>query len=284
MSTYYPSVEVITILTSQLTQSSMPYKWLQNYINLLGSNIRVFLPMYESNPGAAADVTDVGPRGHHFDNVTAFDDAPKLRGHLLAYTFNGTDEGLSLADHSDFTFGTGAADSALSVGCWFKAEDSAGAAIESLISRIDKLAPNNEWTLNLSAAHKIGFDVYDNSVPAYEGRLYNTAITFNRWYFVVATYDATAGATASTGIDIYLAEATASSISAVDDTAHDNGVYVAMEDKAVLTTVGYSADGGAGAAEWFQGEMWGPFVVAEELSAAQVTALFHQGKKLLGFE
>jgi len=47
--------------------------------------------------------------------------------------------------------------------------------------------------------------------------------------------------------------------------------------------VGYTADSGAGAGEFMQGEIWGPFVVAEELTAAQITALFHQGKKLLGF-
>jgi len=282
MSTYYPTHDIWTLLSSQLHQASFPYDWIDNYLDLLGSNVIAFWPLFESNPAAAADVTDIGPRGHHIDNTTAFDDPPKFRGHMLAYTFNGTDEGLNLADHSDFTFGNGTADSAFSVGCWFKAESSA-AAIEHLICRIDKNATNNEWTLNLDAAGKINFDVYDNSVPAYEGRLYNTAITDNRWYFAVGTYDGTAGATASTGINIYLALASESSISAVDDTAHDNGVYVAMEDKAVLTTVGYCADLAGAPGEWFQGEIWGPFVVAEELSAAQVTALFLAGRKLLGF-
>lgn len=278
MSEFYPSTERITILTSQLGQSTFPRKWLQNYLDLLGSNVRVFLPFYESNPPAAGDVTDIGPRGHHFDNTTAFDDYPKLRGHVLAYTFNGTDEGLNLADHADFTFGNAAADSAFSVGLWFKPETIAN---DALISRMDELvATNQEWELLIDAAGKLNFHCYDDSVPAYIGRLYNTALTANRWYFAVATYDATE---ASTGISIYLAQATASTISAVDDTTHQNGVYVAMEDKAVLTTIGYTADSGAGAGEFMQGEIWGPFVVAEELSAAQVTALFSQGKKLLGF-
>jgi len=111
---------------------------------------------------------------------------------------------------------------------------------------------------------------------------------YSKTYDVVITsgeiYDGSGGATASAGINIYLALASATSISAVDDTAHDNGVYVAMEDKTVLTTVGYCADLAGAPGEWFQGEIWGPFVVAEELSATQITALFLTGRKLLGFD
>jgi len=271
---------LITVVSAQ-GQTVKHQGWLDAYIEALGGNVRTFLPFLETDPPVTAGyVTDAGLRGHHFTNLVAFDTDPHIRGSMLAYSFNGTDEGLNLPDHADFTFGNGAADSAFSVGLWFK-PDSSAAAIEGLIARFDsQVATNLEWTLNLDAAGKINFVLHDDGVPASIGRLFNTAVTDYTWYLAVGTYDATA---ADTGIDIYLAASTAASIAAVDDTNNSAGAYVAMEDKAVLTTVGYTADSGAGAGEWFGGEIWGPFVVAEELSAAKVSNLFRIGKKLLGF-
>ena len=271
----------MTTVSAQGPEVQFDRQLLQTYINLLGSNCYLFLPMLEKDPAiTVSEVIDHSAYGHHFYNVTAFDNDPCHKGLMLTYRFNGTDEGLAMADDAHFTFGNGAADSAFSVGCWWKTPNGA-AAIDTLIGRMDEqVATHQEWELQLDAAGKINFRCYDDSVPAYIGRLYNTALSNDAWYFTVATYDATE---ASTGIDIYNALATASSISAVDDTNSQNGVYVAMEDKAVLTTVGYTADSGAGAGEFFQGQIWGPFVVAEEMSSTTITNLFNQGKKLLGF-
>lgn len=270
----------VTVVSAQ-GQMVKHQGWLDAYIAALGSNIRMFLPFLESDPPVTAGyITDAGPRGHHFTSLVALDTDPRIRGMMLAYALNGTDEGLNLPDHADFTFGNGAADSVFSVGCWFNASTPA-AAIEGLIGRYDSLAATNlEWRLFLDAAGKVNFVLHDDGVPASIGRLFNTAVTAKRWYFVVGTYDATE---ADTGIDIYLATATSPSITTVDDTNNSAGVYVAMEDKTVLTSIGYTVDAGAGNAEWFEGEMWGPFVVAEELSASKVSNLFRIGKKLLGF-
>lgn len=282
MSTFhgYPYNRMTTV-SAQGPEVQFDRQLLQTYIDLLGDNCYMFLPMLESDPAiTVSEVIDHSNYGHHFYNVTAFDNDPCHKGLMLAYRFNGTDEGLAMADDAHFSVGSGAADTAFSVGCWFITPDGAS-AIDTLIARMDEqVAKNQEWELQIDAAGKINFRTHDDSVPAYIGRLYNTAISNDTWYFVVGTK--TTGIT-SAAFDIYLAASTASSISAVDDTNSQNGVYVAAENKAVLTTVGYTADSGAGAGEWFQGQIWGPFFCAEALSSTTITNLFNQGKKLLGF-
>ena len=271
----------LKVASAQGPQTTFDYQLLKTYIDLLGSNIIFFLPMLEQDPAITVlENIDHGPRSHHFATTAAFDNDPAHRGLMLAQRYNGTDEGLISADHADYTFGNGAADSVFSVGCWFNALSSA-VDLEQFISKYDgAVATNLEWEFGLDTAGKVNFICHDDSVPASIGRRYDTAITDNTWYFVVGTYDATE---ASTGVDIYLATATASSISAVDDTFVQAGAYTAMEDKGAAVTIGYAEDDGAGAGDFFEGSLWGPFLVAEEMTSTKITNLFNQGKKLLGF-
>jgi len=224
MSEMYGAVRKhLKVVSAQGPETFFDWQLLQTYIDLLGSNTIFFLPMLEKDPAITVkENIDHGPKGHHFSTVTAFDNDPCHKGLMLTYRFNGTDEGLTCADHADFTRGTGAADQAMSLGLWFNAYSSA-AAIEGLITKIDdQVATNVEWELYLDAAGKVSFRTHDDSVPAHIGRRYNTAISDHTWYFVCATKST--GIT-SAAVDIYLAAATASSISAVDDTNVQNGTY-----------------------------------------------------------
>lgn len=271
----------MTTVSAQGPEVQFDRQLLQTYTDLLGSNTIFFLPMLEKDPAITVlENIDHGPLGHHFATVTAFDNDPCHKGLMLTYRFNGTDEGLVAADHADFTRATGGtADLAMSLGMWFNASDPVAA--QGLITKIDDQAATNvEWELFLDGAGKINFVTHDDGVPATIGRLYNTVLTDHIWYFVVATKST--GVT-SAAIDIYLAAATDSSISAVDDTNNAAGAYVAMEDKAAGVYVGMTENSGAGAGEWFTGQIWGPFLVGEEMTSTKITNLFNAGKKLLGF-
>lgn len=263
----------ITIYTAQGPTSSFPKLWLDSYTEMLGSDIRMFLPFIEKDPPTTgAKITDFGPKGHHFTNETAFDTDPYLRGKMLAYIFNGTDEALSMADHADFTFGNALADSAFSLGAWVNFKD---ATSSTIMSRRDDTtgSTEKEWMFYTDSADKIVFMLYDDSHSAYIARKYNTALAENTWLFLVGTYDATE---AVTGINVYM------NGTPVDDTNASSGTYTAMEDQAVVTAIGYYENSAGSKTDYFDGHMWGPFIVAEELSADAIASLYKVGKWLLG--
>ena len=88
------------VRTSALTDAVMSGKYLQEYYNILSptSESRFLYPLWESNPGAGGDVQDFGEAALHATNVVAFDNVPYIRGGMLAYRLNATDEYLNRAD------------------------------------------------------------------------------------------------------------------------------------------------------------------------------------------
>ena len=244
---------------------------LRRLLILLGDadgDLRFMLPPFEQNPGAAAAVQDIGGHGLHGTNITAYDatSGHMIRGRMLSVVLNMDDEYWNIPDNALLSFGTALVDEPFSVGIAFKFDT--GAAIEMLIAKDDNVAVTaREYALFLDAADKINMVLYDDSVPASEGMLYNTALVVDTWYVAIATYNGVGGGDAEAGVHIYLWEGVGETyLGDVADTEVTAGVYLAMEDLAEPVLIG-ARNAAAHADEW-GGEICIPFLTARELSAA----------------
>ena len=241
------------------------------------------LPFFENTLGAAADVQDVSSRGLHAVNQVAVDNVPVIRGNLLSYRSNGTDETMEIDDNVLLTPISAAVDVAFSVGIAFKL-DALNAANKHLISKWDDQTPLAEWRLYLDATENPSFELMDNSVGA-TGNLGvsdATVVDIDEWYVMIGTYDGRGTDDANDGMSIYLWNSGAW-LGAVDDTLIDGaGAYVDMEDTATPVMI-WGADTAAGpvAAEWFDGETMLPFMTRRELSAAQAELVARQMVRLM---
>ena len=135
--------------------------------------------------------------------------------------FDGTDDYISVADAANLSFGDGSNDSAFSVSAWIKMDDIASFVIASK----GVYNSTGEWSFETLASGKLALYLYDESVAnTYEGGYYNSVLSANTWYHLVATYDGTGGTGASAGISIYVNGASQTV------TLSDGGTYVAMEN------------------------------------------------------
>jgi len=248
----------------------------QEIINILGKrDVRVFLPLLETNAADNNTVQDIGPRSHNFLKYTTSDNAPVIKGHVAAYRLNGVDEAFDMPDHADFSFGADGTvpnEPAFSLGLAVRFND----VINShLITRYDatNLAEEVEYRFNISGLGLPYFQIFDGGVGSRIGRLFDTSLDNDIWYILIATYD---GSRVNSGCRIYI------NAVQVDDTDSDVGVYTAMENMSVATAIGYSEDA-AGALEGFiDGDVALPFITGRCLSAADVLSLTNIYRRLLG--
>ena len=139
-----------------------------------------------------------------------------------------------VTDHSDFTFGDGSDDSALSLHAWVKYTDSG--ARQDIITKW--LNSHKEWELYVNSSDKIVFRIHDNSAnteitaDVFASVTTVDSITAGSWVFIVATYSGTGGDAAASGMKIYVDWVLA------DVTSINNASYVAMEDKDAAVMIG----------------------------------------------
>ena len=243
-------------------------------VNALGkAELRGLWPFLETDPGVGAQVQDVSSRAFHGANVAAFGTDPFLFGGVLAYVFDGTDEFIVVPDNVLLSF-DGTTDKPFSVGaCIYQR---ANAAIKTIVAKWDVAGDDREWRLYMDAAEKLTMELCDDGVPnAEQGRLYNTALGTDQWYFVAGTYDGSGGATAGAGINLYAGDFSAETwLGAVDDAdANGVGVYVDMENTAETVNIG--SDTSAGGAEFFLGSMALVWVTARELTEAELVNVWN---------
>lgn len=174
------------------------------------------------------------------------------------YSLDGAADLMYHADHADFTFGNGVADSAFSVFALINSTNSVGD--HYIISKQD-VGPNDlEWHLHLTNGRPY-LQLHDDSVPSYIARYRNSAITNGVWYFLVGTYD---GTSAVGGIKIYLDGIQ------VDDTDDTSGAYTAMEDTGAGLSVGALLDTSPAGTTFFNGKIAVAGIRAGEFTAEQV--------------
>lgn len=255
----------VTVETAGGMTSTFSTEDLNRIINILGKrDVRMFLPLFESDPADGEAVQDYGPRGHHFLKHTTSDNDPYIRGSPLAMRFNGADEAIDMADNDDFSMdadGTAPNEPAFSLGLAVRFNDVSDG---TLIARFDETnaAENCEYLIRM-VANDINFRVYDETDLVYLGRLYNFALTNDQWYIIICTYD---GSATNAGISIYLDGVR------VDDTASGGGVYTAMHNMAVATTIGVRTGAGGAYGNFLDGDVWGPFITARELDGGGVAS------------
>ena len=204
-----------------------------------------------------------------FDTAFLPADPANWQGIIPFVTFNGTDEEADTPDATYWSRNDAAAEG-FSVGAWVNIAATAGA----ILARFD--TSELEWE-TLITSSKWYIDINDNSVPTTCSRITDATVAFNTWLFLVATYSGVGGASAGDGITLYENGAVRAS------TATNSGTYVAMENKAGRTTLGYRNS--VTPAQLFNGKMAGgpsgPFFVQVELTAAQVKRLWELGRDAL---
>lgn len=247
---------------------------LRKYIRLLGDSVILFTPFFETNPGAGEAVQDYGPKGHHLLNTTAFDYPPIIRGSLLAYRFNGTDEAMTLADHNDFSFGadgTAPNEPTFSVGMWVNMVDSTSSVLMAKWD-LTGAAEDREWAFELESNDYPRLTLFDESADKHIGREDQTALSERTWHFLVATKGS--GVTCA-DVKIYVDGVQ------TDDADVTAATYVAMENGGTQLTLGSYEGAGGAQGNFFDGMMWGPFVVDSVLTVTEILDLYRTGRRLL---
>ncbi len=162
----------------------------------------------------------------------------------------------TVADHADFTFGNGAADSAFSLIILVNPLSGGFGASQEWITKY--AASNTEYGFNITAGNFLSLALYDDSAGATISRRYNSSLATDAGTFhtYISTYS---GSAASSGIKVYRDG------TRVDDTDSNTGIYVAMENKTAAVGNFYNTNLGPG-----KGKIGCVSVIAEELTAAQV--------------
>jgi hypothetical protein len=250
----------------------------EDVLNILGAT-GVIIPLTDKNHGAlTASQTTIGDEQVVFtmsEAISSFDSPPTAENLVPVVKFNGIDEE---GDTPDTTYWTRILVSA-SWGAWVRMVD---ATSNVIMAKYDATtgALVREWRFYLDASDRPVLELWDESIDAAIGRRDATALTELVWHFLVATYDSTVGGGATAAsIKLYLDGA------AVDDTDQNTGVFVAMEDLAVLPTLGFEK--GAAANElFFDGSMaggpLGPFYCQKTLSLDEIKRLYNLGRLALG--
>lgn len=178
--------------------------------------------LWLGDPATGTTITDRGALAH---NATLSADASTLSPITTGAAKNiNLTSGVyfSVADHNDFTFGNGAADTAFSIVALINPNALGTTAI---LGKIDNTTGNTqkEWLFYFGSS-KLSMTFYDDSATEYMGRIYNTALTSDIGSF--HTY----AMTKTTGIIPSACKLYRDGV-AVDDTDTNTGSYVAMENK-----------------------------------------------------
>ncbi len=137
--------------------------------------------------------------------------------------FDGTNDYVSVADNDDLSFGSGSADSPLSISAWINPVDATNFTIVSK----GVFSTDAEYIFQLDGDDKLFFGLYDESVDnTYEGAYFNTALTSYQgsWFHVCVTYNGVGGTSANAGVKLYI-DGVEKSTSLIG-----GGTYVAMEN------------------------------------------------------
>jgi hypothetical protein len=205
--------------------------------------------------------TSVGDLSSKLHNPTATESVATWLSHTtrdITYLLNGVDEHMYHADHADFTFGTGAADSAFSV---FALVNPASVLGDTYILSKEDLGPSLlEWAFYTSNG-KPWFQIFDDDAGAHLARYYNTACSAGTWYFLAGTYD---GTSLIGGLKVYINGVR------VDDTSDTAGIYVAMENTAAGLGVGCALNTSPAALARWNGNIGFLGICAKELSAIEL--------------
>lgn len=211
-------------------------------------------------------------------DLYGFATKPAVSGKSLYYTYDGAQEYLETPHHVDFNFGNGVTDVPFSVGSWIYQTNAGGANGSGVVAKwFDQiLGEQNEWKL-LLALGKVQLQLCRGVTNEGVYCRYNTAVTLNQWYFILATYDGRGGTQAYNGIKIFL-----NGVRKDDTRGATGGAYVAMQPFTKAVNVGCNYGIGGIPADFFAGRITLPFVVGRILTESDVSHLYAISKELMG--
>lgn len=174
--------------------------------------------------------TTTGPVLHVFD-YSLNNHPGTLKGTAkLVYPgvdLDGDSDYIEVADHADFSFGDASDDSPLSIVASIYMDEATDFIIVSKYA-----TDNKEWFFKTTADNILVLQVQSPDGTNKEYIVADDVLVAGRWYRVAATYDGRGGATASTGMTLYVSGVK------IDATASGAGDYVAMDDGTAPVWIG----------------------------------------------
>lgn len=236
---------------------SETYYFISNLLTITGDTRLLVVPTTTTG----TTVADASKNAHNLTSNESVAGWVVHTGRGVNYDLDGAADLMYHADHADFTFGNGVADSAFSVFALINSDSSSGD--NYIISKHDFGTSDFEWHLHLTNGNP-WFQLHDDSAPGNIARYRNSAITDGTWYFIGGTYDGSAGVG---GIKVYLDGVQ------VDDTSSTGGAYTAMEDTGAGLSVGAMLDTSPAGASFFNGKIAAVCICAKELAPCEMWAL-----------
>lgn len=177
-------------------------------------------------------------------------------GSTSTYTFDGTNDLITVADANNLTFGNGTADSAFSISFWVVFQSISGT--RAVIAKATNAAAGEYYCI--TSANLIYFRLVDNSAAAFIG-VSCPMTDVGIWKFVTLTYS---GAGSAAGLKIYLDGALQPL------TTSNSGSYTAMENLTTTLRFGERVVG----SEYFSGLLEDVAIYNAELTSDNVRDLF----------
>jgi hypothetical protein len=179
------------------------------------------------------------------------------------FDFGGTDY-VEINDHAALSFDDSGTNP-FSIAAWIFVTPTASSQV--IFSKRDDA--KKEYAFFLTSTELLQFVIYDESAGKNATVFTNSALT-SGWHFVVATYDSTGGATASSGMELYVDNV------AVATTKSTQAGYVAMENLTQKVIIGAQRIGGVISNE-FADKIDNVILFDIELTPAQITTLWNDG-------
>ena len=174
---------------------------------------------------------------------------------LYSMDFDGSSDYIDLGDSDSLSFGDSSTDSPFSISAWIYMNDATNFRILNKYN-----APNYEYQFDLSSSDKLQFYIFDGS--NYRGVGYDSALSINQWYHVVATYDGRGESSAQSGMVLYV------NGSPVNDITYSSGSYTAMHNTTAPVNIGRIAS------SYANGKIDEVAIFNRALNTAEIAALY----------
>jgi len=183
--------------------------------------------------------------------------------------FDGTNAYLKVEDNESLSFGDGSSDEPFSLSAWIYVTNIGD--WRPIITKFTTTGGDaREWMFLVKSDGKLYFELVDETVASAPRMIVlspASSITVNTWYHVVATYNGVGGATATSGMKLYI-DGTAQTLTLSTDTA-----YVAMADTSADVQIGGLVVDG----NYFYGNMTEVAIWDKELNQTEINQVYNNG-------
>ena len=193
----------------------------------------------------------------------------------LAWFSDVESSGITISDHSDFSFGDGSDDTPFSVSAWIYLNE---AGVQNGIVSKDS-SSQREWAFVVTANNNLRFWVVDGNTTsghAYQSRASGTIMDdyVGKWCHVVGTYNGVGGNDAANGLKVYL---NGEQVDTTDINGGTGDDYVAMENGTADIVIG---DNPVNANYELGGSVTEVSIWGTELSQTEINELYNDGEAL----